>query len=283
MVFLPPMKTIHVTLRRSGGALLGLLSLGLHGLVLSLPMPETAPSDLDPLADQPDPTEVIDVVRLPLASLPAAESSPTTDPRPAVAPPPVANRPAQPVPSPASPPSPSTPKPDQPQAPIPEPPEVPPEAPLEVLPEATLDNRLLDPAQYVFNQQAKSLVANEFNLHTAVVPDWLEAEGQGLSNDEVPVMGTKLAPLPVAYPISSCLVPPPAEGLVGVIVTPAGQLAKAPILIDSTGYTVLDEKALELALDRTFAPLAEGSDAPTNPRAHWLPVQVRYDPAGCTP
>lgn len=275
MVFFLTMKTTRATLGRSGGALLGLLSLGLHGLVMSLPMPDTAPPALDSLADQPDPTEAIDVVRLPLAPPPAAELPPA----PVVAPPAVANRSAQPVPSaPASP----IPAPVQPEAPIlpePKPPEVTPE----VTPKATLEERLRDPAEYAYNREVKALIADEVNLHIAVVPNWLEVEGQGLGDDEVPVMGAKQAPLQVAYPINSCLVPPPAEGLVGVIVTPAGQLAKAPILLDSTGYTVLDEKALELALERTFAPLAEGSDVPTNPRAHWLPVQVQYDPAGCVP
>jgi hypothetical protein len=97
------------------------------------------------------------------------------------------------------------------------------------------------------------------------VPQWLEAEGQGLSDSEVPVLGSKLAPLQVVYPIGTCLVPPPAEGLVGVIVGANGQLVKEPVLLDSTGYTVLDEKALELPRaylrppDRPFAqPYATG-------------------------
>ena len=283
MVFFLKMKTTRATLGRSGGALLGLLSLGLHGLVLSLPMPDTAPSALDSLPEQSDPIEAIAVVRLPLAPPSAAELPPTIAPPPVVTPPATANRPAQPV---APSPDPSVSKPALPETSIlPEP--VPPEAslddPPEVPPEATLEDRLSDPAEYAFNQQAKSLIADEVNLHIAVVPDWLEAEGQGLGDDEVPVRGTKLAPLQVAYPINSCLSPLPAEGLVGVIVTPTGQLVKDPILLDSTGYDVLDEKALELALDSTFAPLAEGSVAPNNPRAHWLPVQVQYDPEGCTP
>jgi hypothetical protein len=163
------------------------------------------------------------------------------------------------------------------------PPEASPEASPETSPEATLEERLRDPAEYAYNQEVKSLVANELNLHTAVIPDWLDAEGQDLSDDEAPVMGMKLAPLQVTYPINSCLMPPPAVGLVGVIVTPTGQLAKAPILLDTTGYTVLDDKALELAQERAFAPLTDGGDTPTNPRAHWLPVQVQYDPGNCVP
>lgn len=274
MVFFLKMKTTQAILRRSGGALLGLISLGLHGLVLSLPVPDTDPPALDSLAEQSDPIEAIDVVRLPLAPIPAAELPPTTTPASVVAPPVVAKRPVQPVPS-----APDLPSSDPAPPILPAPPEVFPE----VSPEATLEERLRDPAEYAYNREVKALIADEVNLHITVVPNWLETEGQGLSDDEVPVMGTKQAPLQVAYLITSCLSPPPAEGLVGVIVTPSGQLAKAPLLLDSTGYTVLDDKALELAQGRTFAPVAAGGDAPTNPRAHWLPIQVQYDSAGCVP
>ncbi|PSR16687.1 hypothetical protein C8255_16505, partial [filamentous cyanobacterium CCP3] len=144
----------------------------------------------------------------------------------------------------------------------------------------TLADRLRDPAQYQFNQQAKSLSSDEVNFHLAVVPHWLETEGQGLSDREVPILGQKLAPLQVPYSLGTCLVPPPAEGLVGVIVSATGELVKDPVLLDSTGYTVLDEKALELALQRNFEP---ESGALPNPQAHWLPVQVQYDSANCTP
>jgi hypothetical protein len=147
-------------------------------------------------------------------------------------------------------------------------------------PPLTLDDRLRDPAQYQFNQQAKSLSTDDVNFHLAVVPQWLEAESQGLSDREVPVLGRKLAPLRVPYPINTCLDPVPAEGLVGVIVSATGELVKEPVLLDSTGYTVLDEKALELALQQTFEAQ---SGALPNPQAHWLPVQVQYNGANCTP
>ncbi|MBE9113352.1 hypothetical protein IQ273_28650, partial [Nodosilinea sp. LEGE 07298] len=147
-------------------------------------------------------------------------------------------------------------------------------------PPLTLDDRLRDPAQYQFNQQAKSLSTDDVNFHLAVVPQWLEAESQGLSDREVPVLGRKLAPLRVPYPINTCLDPVPAEGLVGVIVSATGELVKEPMLLDSTGYTVLDEKALELALQQTFEAQ---SGALPNPQAHWLPVQVQYNGANCTP
>ncbi len=274
------------SLRWSGGGLLALLSIGLHGVLLAWPMPESSPevpeSLPESLTETTAPTTTVGVLRLPVAVKPVAETMAAA---------PASQSPQAPVPKappvvlsapPASPLPPPSPVPVEPvEAKPPAPPTdmvalepVPPE-----LPPATLDDRLLDPEQYQFNQQAKSLVADEFAFHTSVVPGWLEAEGQGLSDNEAPVLGTKLAPLQVTYPISACLTPAPAEGLVGVIVNAAGQLVKEPVLLDSTGYTVLDEKALELALQRSFEPQSSGLP---NPQAHWLPVQVQYDGANCS-
>ncbi|WP_156119929.1 hypothetical protein [Leptolyngbya sp. KIOST-1] len=265
-------------LRWSGGGLLALVSIGMHGLLLGMPMPASSPEPQDELAAI-DPAAVIDVVRLPAPSAPEAEEV-TTPAAPASA----AAAPA--APAPASPqaaartvqPAPAVPQPQPTPPATPEPVALEP-VPSEPLP-ATLDDRLRDPAQYQFNQQAKSLSSDDINFHVAVVPQWLETESQGLSDRDIPVLGQKLAPLQVPYPINTCLVPPPAEGLVGVIVSASGALVKAPVLLDSTGYTVLDEKALELVLQRTFAP--QTGPMP-NPQAHWLPVQVQYDGTNCTP
>lgn len=259
-------------LRWSGGGLLALVSIGMHGLLLGMPLSESTPEPQEDGAELSDPAAVVDVVRLPTAPDPVAE---------AVIAPPVAQAPPAPsgsvAPAPAiAPEAPAL----QPQAASPPAPEVTLEPVPSEPPPATLDDRLRDPAQYQFNQQAKSLISDEVTFHTAVVPQWLEAEGQGLSDSEIPVLGRKLAPLQVPYPISTCLMPTPAEGLVGVIVSATGELVKAPVLLDSTGYTVLDEKALELALERSFAPQ---TGALPNPQAHWLPVQVQYDGANCSP
>ncbi|WP_155523469.1 hypothetical protein [Nodosilinea nodulosa] len=268
------------SLRWSGGGLLVLISIGMHGLLLGMPLPESTPetpSELpNRLTELNDPTAVVGVVRLPATPKPVAGAI-----RPA--PPPVARAPQAPsqkppqtqtaTPAPAAPIAPETPAPPPPETVDLEP--VPPEPP-----PATLDDRLRDPAQYEFNGQAKSLLNDEVSLYTNNLSTWLEQESQGLSEDDAPILGTKLAPLQVAYPIATCLVPPPSEGLVGVILSPSGQLLKDPVLLDSTGYTVLDEKALETALQRSFAP----QDGPLpNPRASWLPVQVQYDAANCTP
>lgn len=273
------------SLQWSGGGLLALLSIGLHGVLLAWPMPESSPEAPESLPEsltEATAPVAVGVLRLPPTVEPAAET---------IAAAPVPQSPQTPLPKAPSV-VPSTPPVSSPPAPLPTPVEpveaTPPAPPTEVAdlepvpPEAlpaTLDDRLRDPAQYQFNQQAKSLVADDFAFHTAVVPGWLETEGQGLDDSEVPVLGTKLAPIQVPYPISACLTPAPAEGLVGVIVNGAGQLVKDPVLLDSTGYTVLDEKALELALQRSFEPQAGSLP---NPQAHWLPVQVQYDGANCS-
>ncbi|MFQ4136655.1 energy transducer TonB [Nodosilinea sp. PGN35] len=271
------------TLRWSGGGLLVLLSIGLHGMLLAWPVPESSPPAPESLTELDDATAVIGVVRLPAAAEPAAEVvAAAPSPQATQAPPPQAPPLVRSVP----PAPPTVPAPDQPVEARPEPPPPPAETlglepvPPESLP-ATLDDRLRDPAEYQFNQQAKSLATNDVAFHTTVVPGWLETESQGLGDHEIPVLGSKLAPLQVTSPITTCLTPAPAEGLVGVIVNAAGQLVKEPVLLDSTGYTVLDEKALELALGRSFEP-PPGNSLP-NPQAHWLPVQVRYSGDSCSP
>ena len=204
------LKAGQRSLRWSGGGLLVLVSIALHGVLLGVPLPEAEPTPPAPTAELVDPATVA-VVRLP--------------------------------------------------------------------PPQTLDERLHDPAAYEFNQQAKGLVADEVTLLTTVISDWLEAAAQGVSDSDIPVMGTKQAPLQVTYPIATCLTPPPAAGLVGVIVSPTGQLVSA-VLLDSTGYTVLDDKALDMARRQTFPPTT--GNLP-NPSAHWLPIEVQYDSASCTP
>ncbi|HSM84156.1 MAG TPA: hypothetical protein VLS96_20870, partial [Nodosilinea sp.] len=273
--------------RWTGGGLLAVVSVVLHGVLLGLPVPEADPSaELEPqaeLSQLSDPAAVVDVVRLP-APQAVPEAAPAA---PTVTPPLAAARPAAPAaPRPtagAIAPAPAAPAPSAAAPAEPPPPAEPPIEPLPAEPPPpTLDERLRDPAAYQFNQQAKSVVNNEITLVTDVISTWLLAELEGVSDDQAPIMGRKLAPLAVPYPLTSCLSPAPAEGLLGVIVTPTGELAKAPVLLDSTGYTVLDEKALELALQQAFPPQAAGSPLP-NPQAHWLPVQVQYEGSRCTP
>lgn len=263
----------HHSLRWSGGGLLVLLSLGLHGMLLGLPLNKPDSPLPDSLAES---TTVIDVVRLP-----SSQDAPTlaipepSEPQPVQ--PAAAIAPTAPPPEPVPPPEPNLPEP-APAAPEPVPTDL---LPAE-LPPQTLDERLRDPAAYAFNQRHKSLIADASNFYTGTVGVWLAAEYEGIADDDqLPLPGRKLPPLRVAYPLNTCLVPPPAEGVVGVIVNVAGQRIQEPVRLDSTGYTVLDEKALEMALEHDFPPWSE-DDLP-NPRGYWLPIQVQYDGSTCQP
>ncbi|WOD39469.1 hypothetical protein [Nodosilinea sp. E11] len=265
------------SLRWSGGGLLALMSLGLHGVLLGLPLPasDSAPPAPPDLADA---TAVMDVVRLPASQAPDAPLKAEVVPIAPETPVPSATvaQPQRPVAPTAQPPA-ATPAPIAvAPAPVdlePLPPEPPPQ---------TIDDRLLDPAAYAFNAQAKSLIANDIAFHTLVVSDWLETEGQGITDDNLlPIPGEKLPPLQVAYPLSTCLTPAPAEGVVGVIVSSTGQRLQDPVLLDSTGYTVFDQKAMEMVLNRAFPAQPAGNPLP-NPRGYWLPIQVQYDAANCT-
>ncbi|WP_216277889.1 energy transducer TonB [Phormidium tenue] len=273
------------SLRWSGGGLLALLSIGLHGVLLAWPMPESSPEAPESLPESlteiTAPAATVGVLRLPAAVKPAETVAVAPAPPPSQSPPPKAPPVVRSVP-PVSPPPAPLPTPVEPaEATPPAPPTevanlepVPPEP----LP-ATLDDRLRDPEQYQFNALAKSLTSNEQSFYFNELSNWLDEASQGLSSDEIPELGGKLAPIRVTYPITTCLVPPPAEGVVVVVVGPTGELVEDPELLDSTGYTVLDEKALELALQQRFEPQ---TDPRPNPRAHWLPVQVQYDGANCS-
>ncbi|TVQ14381.1 MAG: hypothetical protein EA368_01260 [Leptolyngbya sp. DLM2.Bin27] len=259
--------------------MLALISLGLHGVLLGLPMPESSSTVQDLATDLDEPIEVIDVVRLPASPDPATPPAVAAEPAPPTASPP-AQSPVQPRAS--APPPQVSPAPAAPAAATPAPaPAVdlgplPPEPPPQ-----TLDDRLRDPEAYIFNQQAKSLIADERTFYTSVVSNWLEAAAAGITNDDLlPMQGEKLPPLQVAYPLNRCLTPPPAVGVVGVIVDTAGQRLEAPVLLDSTGYSVFDDKAIEMAMRQVFPAQPAGSPLP-NPRGYWLPVQVQYNADGC--
>jgi outer membrane biosynthesis protein TonB len=270
--------------RWGGGGLLLLLSLGLHGVVLSMPMGDRAP-DADSAAEMAQPLgggDVIDVVALPApppepvaplpeAAVPVAPQEVASQPTTAIAPPVAATQPA-----PAPQPQPSQPEPTTPEPTTPEPTttQPPPEPP----PPTTPTERLHTLSEYQYVDRNKSLSTDTTLFTFDVVPDWIAEESQGLSEEQTPELGNKLATLSITYPLTTCLPAPPAEGLVGVIVNADGSLAKAPRLLDSTNYDVLDDYALEQATQQSFP-----SHTRQNPRAHWLPVQVLYDGANCTP
>ena len=280
-----PLRLGKRSLRWSGGGLLLLVSLGLHGLLLGFPLAEADPASPDLTTELDEPVEVpieaIDVVRLPAALEATAPETAQPDTvvsaaiTPQVAPPAAAPQAIAPAPRAAAP----APAPPAPVDLEPLPPEPPPQ---------TLDDRLRDPAAYAFNNQAKeamaegtSLDSQELYIYSEVYERLQEmAMEQGITDENLfPDLVGKLAPLLVLYPLNICLVPPPAEGMVIIVADSAGQRLQAPELLHSTGYSVLDDKAIEMALERTFP--AQPTSSEPNPNAYWLPVQVQYDANGC--
>ncbi|MBE9112285.1 hypothetical protein IQ273_23070, partial [Nodosilinea sp. LEGE 07298] len=73
MAFPLKLKVGKRALRWSGGGLLAAVSIGMHGLLLGMPMPGSAPETQDELSELSNPAAVMDVVRLPASSKPIAE------------------------------------------------------------------------------------------------------------------------------------------------------------------------------------------------------------------
>ncbi|MEO1590831.1 MAG: hypothetical protein AAFU71_06025 [Cyanobacteria bacterium J06632_22] len=215
------------------------LSVGLHGGLLLVPMPDIEKPEA--VVEEED-SEVIEVVTLPdVAPLPAAAD---IEAPPAVAPPPpepVAPEPAASelvVPSPVIEPAvePYGVEPLTPEPPIaesdPAPAVTDPGPP-------TLAQRLADPDQYVSYAKTDT----EENFYRSVSTDWygvvFSAYGSipGKYNpDPSIVVETPLCPTPL----------PPSEVEVGVVVNPDGSLEGEPVTLRSTGYDVLNEQVLEL-------------------------------------
>jgi len=270
-----------------GGGLFVAISLGLHWAVLQIPIVgEAAVEDMTlEVFPSGEPTETIDVVRLP-APQPEPEPDPSPGPAaelkpisqtaqaPAVPaqphlPQPQPTVPSEPIPQPS--PEPelvSTPEPTPEPSPIPEPSPEP--TPM------TLEDRLQTFAEYQPNNRGKSLATetNEF-MNWYLSQTWEEFDAAPLPSPKA------LAALVVEYPLNQCLTPPPTDGQLEVIINRDGALARDPRVLGSTGYDVLDEKAVENTAQYDF-PTNEGLDEPV-PTVYWLPVEVAYDGATCTP
>ena len=272
-----------------GGSLFVVISLGLHWAVLQIPITEKSAVEEMTLEGSPSnaPTETIDVVRLP-APQPEPEPQPKPSPSAVAEPQPIPQttqtpavtaQPQRPQPQPTVPSEPiSQPSPEPDIVPDPEPtpePSPPPDPSPEPTP-LTLDERLQTLAEYQPNNRGKSLATetNEFM-------DWyLSQPWEGF--DPAPLPAPKeLAALVVEYPLNQCLTPTPTDGQLEVIINPDGSLARDPRVLGSTGYDVLDEKAVENTAQYDF-PTNEGLDEPV-PTVHWLPVEVTYDAATCAP
>ncbi len=249
---------------QSGGVLV-LASLGLHGLLLGMPMPRaTQPEEPVTLLLPADTTAPIDVVRIPVAKTtvpPAPEPDLSAQPSQSQAAPTLRAEAEPPTNPQHSPP----PEPSAEASADPAPPPPPESAPEDISP------------GLVYNNQVKTL-----RTDTQSFLEWYSSQDWGTNPDQIPLPGPKeLAPLQVSYTLSQCLVPPPAPGRLEVIVAANGALTRAPRLLATTGYDDLDGLAIEQATQQNFAEAANA--AVPNPTVYWLPVDVRYDGANCQP
>ena len=238
------------------------LAVGLHGALLKVPMPNHPPP-LDTASEASTSSvevESIQVVRVPTPTpTPTPTPFPEPNPTPSPAPKPV---PPSPIPAPIQPPTP---------APTPTPIPIPTPTP------QTLDERLQDIVQYSYNP---SMVKSVDTGVVADVSSRLATEYDELGIVYLP-SSKFLDPLHIAYPLDTCLPEPPNEGYLSLVVTPNGNLERPPEWISSTGYEVLDEKAIA---DLESYPLP--TPTPIVPDAltgFGLTVIVDYDPNTCKP
>lgn len=238
--------------------LLLLFAIALHGLVLTLPMPDLtkkeAPEEPTPKEITPRP-EAIKVARLPRVKpdekpVPPIEEQPVQPAQPEPEPDPEPEPPApesKPAPEPPAPTPDSLPEPDPPTTPAPPP---------------SLDERLQDFGSYMYAPEGTDFVSfgSQQNL-------WLEQlRDKGRQN--LPDVGSFASPLrlnddplEVDYPLDECLDPEPQDPSFGVMLTDAGDLLEDPFLLQSSGYSVLDDKALE-EVNLAFLPNPDNLEKP---------------------
>ncbi|MFH7244625.1 MAG: hypothetical protein ACHWZW_17450 [Spirulina sp.] len=267
--------------RWSGGGLLVLLSVGLHGLLLAMPTPQpstppeavmTLASSRESASPEVSAAETIDVVRLPPSAAVAQppKSEPLTAPRPR-------STSADPVPSEAL----ATPQPLEPEPLKPESSESEPSEPDPLEPESSEPEPA--PSEPEPEPTPPGLVHNnktvELSTDTRDFLTWYNDQNWD-GFDPVPLPAPKeLTQLAVPYAGEVCLSIPPAPGRLEVIVGGDGQLSRAPRLLATTGYDDLDAAALALAAQQDFSEAA--NPGLPNPTVYWLPIAVTYQGPDC--
>ncbi|MFE4107654.1 energy transducer TonB family protein [Almyronema epifaneia] len=123
-------------------------------------------------------------------------------------------------------------------------------------------------AAYTYSESGTSEAAAETAL-----ADWLSNTQAELEISELPLQPA--TEIPIAYPLRICLPTPPTAARVGILTNPAGEAASAPVLLKSTGYPGLNQKALQVVEEVDFAA-AEAY------QAHQFLIPVRYNEANCT-
>ena len=264
-----------------------LVSLGLHGLLLALPLPNpradlSADRGADGEASDSAPQATMDVVQLPASARPQSQSHPAPEPSfPAMADlapplqpfsqfsqPPEPAVPPIPTPRPLATPTPSsTPKPSSPNS-SPSPPSPTP-APN---PAPTPTDPRLDYGRYQYNHQTKSI--DDANGAFSGVASALQLE---YPSDRWPQIKKEYAvTLPIDYLLDTCLPQPPGTARLVAVVDPNGHLDRPPEWVASTGYDLLDQEALE-AINQYQFP------APPTLAIYGVTVTVNYDAEHCVP
>lgn len=269
------------------GRLTLLVSLGLHGLLLCIPISE--PDQAPPVAD-PE--------RLQVVSLPPVAEQPV--PAPEIPTAPEGARAAEPMPRPASPATRADYLLAVPAEPAAEPAAQPPvisrdepsppadsDGPAPAAPadadidaDTDADSPTMPPPENT-SEDEPSLDERLANLDsyndfqpptdaqgaTAALVEWVSANPQ-----EFPEPLRDLKPI-LPVPLSTCLAQQPAENIsVVVSVTPEGDLATEPTLLGTTGYSILDKKALQIARE---------TDYPTPSRAKAYSMEIKVENSAC--
>ncbi|NJO11207.1 MAG: hypothetical protein HC873_17935 [Leptolyngbyaceae cyanobacterium SL_1_1] len=121
---------------------------------------------------------------------------------------------------------------------------------------------------YTYSEAETSEAAAETAL-----ANWVTSVKENLEITELPL----LPPIEIAitYPLRICLPVAPTAAKVGVLVSPNGEIASDPVLLKSTGYAGLNQKALQVTDTAEYSAGAAY-------RAYRFDVPVQYNEANCT-
>ena len=243
-----------------------LVSIGLHGLVLALPLPDLV--DPPPEVEELPEPEVIQVVTLPKLAT-ASESS---------------------------------------EPPVPEPPEEPPppEPPMEDI--VLTDPEILDQVELEFVDEEPNDSGDEsgpdetgddggqtdaptLDQRIASLDSYQNFDGTKVGDTYVQNELLKRSQLPgsswpsplhalagelpsIVIPLQDCLDNKPGDSITVVVqLGPDAQLVGDPEAVNSSGYTVLDEKAIEIAKAADYAP----HHTPGKTKDYSFSIKVDYD------
>lgn len=103
--------------------------------------------------------------------------------------------------------------------------------------------------------------------------DWVAALQDETDNPDLAVVEEPIE-LPVSYRGRVCLSPEPGDGLIGVWIKADGSLGDQPVLLQSTGYPLLNQQAADAIAELAFP----AADADT---LYQIAVKVSYDGEGC--